>query len=262
MNLFNDFIAHHHLKELRRHGSRFTWTNKQQVPVMCVLDRVLVSTEWEMLFPMAVIQVETRIGSDHSPMLVTDGSQNIRKSNRFYLERQWFGHSDFKLFVATKWCNAIISYRGDGTALDCWNWCIRALRKALRGWGANKSADLRRKKTALLTEIAALDKRADDIGLSAALWQQRYALEYELVQIYNMEEIYWSQRAHVQWLQEGDSNTAFFHSVANGRKGKCSIFSLETEEGVIRSEEELQKHIYDFYKKLFKSEPRGGAEIS
>jgi hypothetical protein len=171
MSPFNDFIAYHHLKELRRHGSRFTWTNKQQVPVMCVLDRVLVSTEWEMLFPMAVIQVETRIGSDHSPLLVSDGSQNRRKSNRFYLERQWFGHSDFKMFVATKCCNAIISYRGDGTALDCWNCCIRALRKALRGWGANKSTDLWRKKTALLTEIASLDKRADDIGLSVALWQ-------------------------------------------------------------------------------------------
>jgi endonuclease/exonuclease/phosphatase family metal-dependent hydrolase len=64
------------IKELRRNGSKFTWTNKQQVHVMCVLDRVFVSTEWEMLFPMAVIQVETRIGSDHSPLLFTNGSQN------------------------------------------------------------------------------------------------------------------------------------------------------------------------------------------
>jgi hypothetical protein len=79
---------------------------------------------------------------------------------------------------------------GDGTALDCWNWCIRLLRKALRGWGANKTADLRKKKNALLTKIASLDKEADDVGLSAALWQKIYTLEYELVQIYNMEEIY------------------------------------------------------------------------
>jgi hypothetical protein len=51
MTLFNDFIDFHQLRELVRSGERYTWTNKQLNPIMSVLDRVLVSTEWESLSP-------------------------------------------------------------------------------------------------------------------------------------------------------------------------------------------------------------------
>ena len=43
MEAFNDMINNTALRELHRTGSRFTWTNKQNPHIMCVLDRVLVS---------------------------------------------------------------------------------------------------------------------------------------------------------------------------------------------------------------------------
>ena len=58
----------------------------------------------------------------------------------------------------------------------------------------------------------------------------------------------------VKWLLEGDSNTAFFHKSANGRKRKSIIHSLE-DEGVSFSEQaELREHITQYYKKLFGKE--------
>jgi hypothetical protein len=38
------FIDLHQLQEIKRSGSRFTWTNKQIKPVMVNLDIILVST--------------------------------------------------------------------------------------------------------------------------------------------------------------------------------------------------------------------------
>jgi hypothetical protein len=34
MNHFNDFIGRHHLREVVRAGSKYTWTNKQEQPIL------------------------------------------------------------------------------------------------------------------------------------------------------------------------------------------------------------------------------------
>ena len=45
MDMFNNFIEKFELRELHRGGSKYTWTNKQEVPIQSNIDRVLVSTE-------------------------------------------------------------------------------------------------------------------------------------------------------------------------------------------------------------------------
>jgi hypothetical protein len=55
MDLFNCFIADMNLIEIHRIGPKFTWTNKQEVPIMEVLDRVLVSPSWEQMYRGAAL---------------------------------------------------------------------------------------------------------------------------------------------------------------------------------------------------------------
>jgi hypothetical protein len=45
--------------------------------------------------------------------------------------------------------------------------------------------------------------------------------------------VYWQTRGVVRWILEGDSNTRYFHCVANGRRRKCRIEFLDTKEGRI-----------------------------
>ena len=44
------------------------------------------------------------------------------------------------------------------------------------------------------------------------------------------EEIKWYQRSKAQFILEGDSNTRYFHMVANGRHRKKYIHSLIQDE--------------------------------
>jgi hypothetical protein len=87
MGMSNDFIAHDDMIELRRSSGRYTCTNKQVMPTMSVLDRVLVSTKWELLFPLENLVVGTTIGSDHSPLIISSGEDQQRKTTRFYLQK-------------------------------------------------------------------------------------------------------------------------------------------------------------------------------
>uniref|UniRef100_A0A453PJM6 Endonuclease/exonuclease/phosphatase domain-containing protein n=1 Tax=Aegilops tauschii subsp. strangulata TaxID=200361 RepID=A0A453PJM6_AEGTS len=56
MRLFNDCIADLALREIARVGARFTWTNKQADPIQSVLDRVFVSAQWEVMFPLCSLK--------------------------------------------------------------------------------------------------------------------------------------------------------------------------------------------------------------
>ncbi|KAJ1271692.1 hypothetical protein BS78_06G145400 [Paspalum vaginatum] len=71
MDAFNEFIGVNSLREIKRSGSRFSWTNKQLDPVLVNL--ILVSIEWEERFPLCMSWTMTRVRSDHNPVVFESG---------------------------------------------------------------------------------------------------------------------------------------------------------------------------------------------
>jgi hypothetical protein len=127
------------------------------------------------------------------------------------------------------------------------------LRQFLRGWNQNLGRDTKAEKAALLTQIAELDVLADATGLDEDAWASRYHLEEQLLHIYRMEEEHWRQRDRVRYTLQGDANTAYFHTVANGRRRKCNISKLTTDNGTITEPKLIQQHVYEFYRNLLGS---------
>jgi hypothetical protein len=77
-----------------------------------------------------------------------------------------------------------------------------------------------------------------------------------------MEETKARQRARERDIKEGDRNTKYFHTVANQRRRKTTIHSLDGLDGVVESTEDIVKVATNFYKGLFKFEPRPDINIS
>jgi hypothetical protein len=61
-------------------------------------------------------------------------------------------------------------------------------------------------------------------------------------------ELFWFKMCHETWLLKGDNNIEFFHRIANGRRSKKTIFSLQSGENVISGTEQLLQHITSYYK--------------
>jgi hypothetical protein len=95
--------------DLNRSGARFTWTNKQVNPIRSVLDRVFISPSWEAHFPMASLSAETRIGSDHTPLILDSGEGLLRRSNHFFFETSWLALPEFKEVLQGIWSKLLIS---------------------------------------------------------------------------------------------------------------------------------------------------------
>lgn len=144
---------------------------------------------------------------------------------------------------------------------DYWNRVKNSLRRFCKGWSANFNGQIRRKKTYLLNRLNELDDDAERGGLTRDQWSTRYDIEEQLERIYAIEEVQWQRRGGAKWILEGDANTGFFHSMANGRKRKCTIFSLESDHGEIRGESEIKDHVENYYKKLFGREETGNIRM-
>jgi hypothetical protein len=121
--------------------------------------------------------------------------------------------------------------------------------------GANLDSQMKRKKNKILGKIEEMDNRAEIQGLCEE-WKGICNLEGELEKVLAYEEQIWQHRCSEQWLLLEDSNSGFFHGIANGRRRKCNIFALEYEGSEISEPKELRLHIKEYYKQLFGREER------
>ena len=78
-------------------------------------------------------------------------------------------------------------------------------------------------------------------------WAFRYDLERQVLAILQAEEEYWRRRGGIKWVTKGDANTGYFHAYANGRKRKSTILRLQSDQGLLLSNELIVAHIYEFF---------------
>jgi hypothetical protein len=70
------------------------------VPTFEKLDRILVSTDWEVKYPKVLVQALTRDISDHTPLLLdTRDSCTAAQNHMFKFELSWLIREDFNRIV-------------------------------------------------------------------------------------------------------------------------------------------------------------------
>ena len=259
--MFNAAIAAMALREVARTGARFTWTNKQLAPVRSVLDRVFMSPEWEMGYPLCALVAETRIGSDHVPLVYSSGEDRLRRSPRFFFETAWFEVPGFESLFKEKWLACVQQVGPQRGPMEFWNAVGGRLRASLKGWGANLGRMDKEHRTLITAEIARIDAQADARVFSEQEWAHRYALEGQVEAILRAEEEYWRRRSGLKWTLKGDANTKYFQAYANGRHRKCAILRLQSEQGLLLRQEDISRHIYEFYINLMGTSEAQGAGL-
>ncbi|XP_059076363.1 uncharacterized protein LOC131875739 [Cryptomeria japonica] len=69
------------------------------------------------------------------------------------------------------------------------------------------------------------------------------------------EEIFWKQKSRIDWLQEGDRNTAFFHNSVKARRQGNSISSLVSQDGAqLSSSADISREAVNYFSNLFSRE--------
>jgi len=66
---------------------------------MVIHDRFLMSDEWENKFPLVHAWSLTRVGSDHSPIVLDSGEQGAPRPKYFFFDSKWLLTPDFEPMV-------------------------------------------------------------------------------------------------------------------------------------------------------------------
>jgi hypothetical protein len=253
--LFNAVIDSLDLKEIEMVGRQFTWANSLPEPTYEKLDRVLMDHNWESKYPMVNVRALPRIErlSDHAPILLTTGKNRSQCKRQFKFELGWLQREGFSDMVKRVWERPIAG----SSPIQRWNNKLRAMRKHLGGWARHVAGLLKSEKVRLTTLIDEIEALAETRSLSPHEIESKSQYNAQLAFMLREEELKWYQRSKVQFILEGDSNTRYFHSVANGRHRKKLIHSLVQDEGTIVGHEQLKSYITNYYKGLF-GEPKEG----
>ena len=108
---------------------------------------------------------------------------------------------------------------------------LKFVKSKLKGWNRGVFGDLSERKSNIPLDIERIDRLEQEGNLSQDLITLRNLRRKELGEVLLKEEVHWRQSSRIKWIKEGDSNSKFFHRVANGRRKRKFINLLVSKEG-------------------------------
>lgn len=132
MFLFNEAISTLNLIELPLHGRHFTWTNKQNPPLLERLDWFFTNTGWTEKYPNTSVKTLPMETSDHWPCSI-EISTSIPRNAIFRFENHWIHRADFIEQAISGWSAPFPS--SDPAKLLSAK--FKNLRRVLKSWNAS-----------------------------------------------------------------------------------------------------------------------------
>lgn len=237
MYLFNEAISFLGLTEIHLKGRRFTWTNKQQSPLLERLDWFFTSPSWTLSYPNTYAYPLSMETSDHTPCAISV-STKIPKGSIFRFKNHWLEHPLFLFVVQQHWVAS--SHITDAAKVLTAK--LKNLRHALKIWKSslsNLKSTIANVKV-VLNFLQVIEEYRD---LTVPEWNFRVILESKLQNLLKQQKIYWKQRGQIKWVTLGDAGTKFFHANATMKYRRNLITSLENNSGVTVFDHQQKAHL-------------------
>ena len=94
-DLFNSIISANNLLDIHMVGGKFTWSNNHEIPTLERLDRILISKNWEDIFPTVFVYKLPRELSDHNPLILDTQTYVPMRKISFRFELSWLKDQNF-----------------------------------------------------------------------------------------------------------------------------------------------------------------------
>ncbi|KAK1678101.1 hypothetical protein QYE76_038949 [Lolium multiflorum] len=135
---------------------------------------------------------------------------------------------------------------------------LKTMAGSLKDWSVATFGSVRREITRLERSLRSLR----NLPTTDRTLAEEKRVERQLCELFEREEIMARQRSRVEWLREGDRNTAFFHSKATIRRKTNRIEALTRENGSVSTDEtEIKVMVHNWCEKLFTSEPITATDV-
>lgn len=202
--VFNEFVEKMNMEELKVRGRQWTWANNwhDEGFIEARLDRFFGASLWLIENGNAIVYSVEKTASDHNLLMVDTDPAVERKKGRFYFDKRWLHKAGIEELISKAWGTKCI-----GSTMFQVAQKIKRCRIELLKWHSQQECNS-------VSKIQKLKEEMDVLQAAGGQrdWERWNVVRTQLNEAYVEEEQYWSQKARVQWLQEGDHNTNFFHA--------------------------------------------------
>lgn len=242
MGRFRRFVDEAELKDIHLHGRRYTWSTGTSRPTLEKLDRILVTVEWDLLYPNSFLQALSSDMSDHCPLLLTTDAA-VRPKRRFHFENFWIKIPGYLAAVERGWqCSGDIT--DPFARLDQ---LLRNTAKELQSWSQKSVGQIKEQLLMARAVILQLDKAEEHRPLSDRELALRRDLRLKCLGLSSLERTMARLRSRITYLSEGDANTKLFHLQACYRTKKKLITKLEGPQGAVYSHAEKEEVLFQHF---------------
>ncbi|KAI3457760.1 hypothetical protein Pfo_014423 [Paulownia fortunei] len=247
MQDFGDMIEDCGLIDAGYEGSNFTWTNHK---VWKRLDRILYLDDWLNLFNTTRVSHLPRIWSNHSPLLISMNITSVKPVTSFRFLRMWARHHAFKEAVNVSW-----QHLTDTQGMINLQQKLYRLKQFLRWWNKNIFGDIFENIKKAEQEVANSKTKFDNDPCDSNLIELKRCTAM-LTQALSIEKDYWRQKvaSACRWIDEGERNIKFFHSLGKKKRCKSRIHYITHEGNNITNQEEIKKSAASYFQSLLSND--------
>jgi hypothetical protein len=121
----------------------------------------------------------------------------------------------------------------------------------VRKWNKEVFGNIFQERKMLEQKLENLQGQFIHAGYTITQQQEESELKRKLEERHKQEEILWRQKSWVQWLNEGEKNTKFFHRSMIHRRLINRITKLDDSQGnTLLTHQEITHELTNFYKDL------------
>ncbi|XP_058746200.1 uncharacterized protein LOC131619076 [Vicia villosa] len=233
---FSNFIDDSCLVDVPSKGKKFSWfsgdeKSKSRIDIFLVADNII--RDWGLVGQF----IGSRDISDHCPIwLVVDRAN--------WGLKPFCCNKEFLPFVEKEWKAIKVAGRGDFILKEK----LQILKGRLRWWNTNVFGNI---DLEIEEEVRDMNEGVDedDGGIvdveklkkaSSKFWLNLKIKENMLI-----------QKSRIKWLNEGDTNSRYFHLVMKERRRRNHISPINSNSGLLESVNEVREEVRNHFKLMF-----------
>ena len=238
----NNFI------HLPTRGVDFTWTNGRggQRHTERRLDRVICNQSLVDLCSSISVSALNKIHSDHFPMLLDIQMSCVSFASNFKFLRMWTLHPDCKEIVKEAWSTNVI-----GCPMFVLNKKLKILKHKLKLWNKEVFGNVHDHVKVAEQKLHEIQEQIQVNGHSEVFLEAEKNAQKILEDALNRQELFWQEKARINWHLQGDRNTKKIHRMAKIKSSNNKTTSLQDGEHVLTEPTQIADHVVSYYKNLF-----------
>ncbi|GKC32324.1 RNA-directed DNA polymerase, eukaryota, reverse transcriptase zinc-binding domain protein [Tanacetum coccineum] len=218
---FRSCIESLDMEDLAMNGLFFTWVQKKKDPKSGFMD----------LFESCYASFLPYVTSNHYPALLVLTGVTTKRIRSFRFMNYLADKYDFHQVVKENWKEPIKGY-----AMFVLAKRLKNKKRHLRDLN-KKNENVYEKVKVLRAELKKVQEELDKDPHNSRLREDEMLINCAYRNAAMDEEKVLKQKTKVEWLKEGDQNSAYFHNLLKGRLNKSRIIFLGTEDEIFSIEE-------------------------